>query len=381
MTASTLTGSTFTLTGPSGAVAAAVAYTTTTNVATLTPSAPLAESANYTARLTTAVTDANGNALYQAYTWTFSTGIMPPTVTANTPPDGTTGTSVSIAPTATFNRAMLASTVSGANVTLRGPAGNVGAGVSYDPSTKVVTLTPSANLAPGTQYTVQLGAGILSQESVALAPYSWSFTTASAAAVVTFDTANTTSIAEGATATTQYTYAYTIANGGTVTAAAVGCGSLGTLVAGSSTFTNTTGSFKCTFNTADGGPASTSVVSASVTGNGGQAGQSATQNVSITNVAPVATISSPLNGSAVLLNAGVTFSFKCTDVGKNDATWTWKADWKDATTSTTTTTVWASPMTWGILHTYKAKGNYTVTLTCTDKDGGVGSATTLVIVA
>jgi hypothetical protein len=167
----------FTLTGPSGAVAAAVAYNSTSNKATLTPTAALAESTTYTAKLATTVKDTAGKTLYQAYTWTFSTGIMPPTVVAKTPASGATGVSLSVAPTATFSRAMTDATVNGSNATLTGPSGAVAATVAYSAAAKVVTITPTANLTAGTTYTVALGAGIKSAENVALAPVSWSFTT------------------------------------------------------------------------------------------------------------------------------------------------------------------------------------------------------------
>jgi hypothetical protein len=83
MAASTVNGSTFTLTGPSGAVAATVAYDGTTRTATLTPSAPLDAGATYDATVTTGVTDTAGNALASPSTWRFITAASsaPQTVT------------------------------------------------------------------------------------------------------------------------------------------------------------------------------------------------------------------------------------------------------------------------------------------------------------
>lgn len=72
MNAATITTSTFTLTGPGGGVTGAVALTG--NTATFTPAAPLAYLTEYTALVTTGVTDLAGNALAANHAWTFTTG-------------------------------------------------------------------------------------------------------------------------------------------------------------------------------------------------------------------------------------------------------------------------------------------------------------------
>ena len=71
--ASTLNASTFTLTGPGGAVAGTVTYNASTDTATLTPSTALAYSTTYTATITTGVTDTSGNPLASSYSWSFTT--------------------------------------------------------------------------------------------------------------------------------------------------------------------------------------------------------------------------------------------------------------------------------------------------------------------
>jgi hypothetical protein len=55
----------------------------------------------------------------------------------------------------------------------------ISATVSYDDSTKIVTLKPSSNLAAKTKYTVKLSGGVKDLAGNALAPYTWSFTTGS----------------------------------------------------------------------------------------------------------------------------------------------------------------------------------------------------------
>jgi Domain of unknown function (DUF4082)/Bacterial Ig-like domain len=72
----TASGVVMTLTGPSGAVAGATAYTAANATATFTPSAALAYTTTYTASVSGA-RDAAGN-LMTPVTWTFTTGAAPP---------------------------------------------------------------------------------------------------------------------------------------------------------------------------------------------------------------------------------------------------------------------------------------------------------------
>jgi hypothetical protein len=100
------------------------------------------------------------------------------------------------------------------------------------------------------------------------------------APIVTLSLANTLSVNEGTT----HTYTFSISDPGadTVSAVTVDCGANGTLVAGSTTFNNSSGSFDCIF---PDGPAS-SVVSASATDSDGDTGAADIQTVTIHNVAP-----------------------------------------------------------------------------------------------
>ena len=69
MNASTITTSSFTLDG----VAGSVSYNSGTYTATFTPDSDLAYETTYTASLSTAITDAVGNPLASAYSWSFTT--------------------------------------------------------------------------------------------------------------------------------------------------------------------------------------------------------------------------------------------------------------------------------------------------------------------
>jgi hypothetical protein len=75
MDPTTITTTTFTLTGPSGSVSGAVTYIAATNVATFTPASPpgLAVSTAYTATITTGAADTFGNHLAANMVWTFTT--------------------------------------------------------------------------------------------------------------------------------------------------------------------------------------------------------------------------------------------------------------------------------------------------------------------
>ena len=95
------------------------------------------------------------------------------------PAGGATGVTRDVKVQATFNRSADPATVTGANFTLTGPAGAVGATVSYDDTTKTATLTPSAVLGASTTYTANVLAGIHAADGSPIAPQSWTFTTGS----------------------------------------------------------------------------------------------------------------------------------------------------------------------------------------------------------
>jgi len=96
---------------------------------------------------------------------------------------------------------------------------------------------------------------------------------------------------------------------------------------------------------------------------------STTTTMTITNAAPVATITYASTGHAdILPNDNVTFVGTGSDKGTID-TLTYKWEFGDGSASATTTTA---------LHAYSASGNYTVKFTVTDNDGGATTTTTIV---
>src|SRR5207248_1683357 len=124
-------------------------------------------------------TDAAGNtdATPASFSWTITS---PPTVTAQTPASGATNVLLTAAPTATFSRAMDASTITATSFTLTPSGGSaVAATVGYNSTTLVATLTPSAQLTANTTYTANLATTVAASAGTALASaYTWTFTTA-----------------------------------------------------------------------------------------------------------------------------------------------------------------------------------------------------------
>jgi O-glycosyl hydrolase len=181
MNSASITTTTFTVTPQGGsAVAGTVAYSSSTNTATFTPTANLSYSTQYTVTVTTGVTDSAGTALAANDSWTFTTvAATPPTVTAVTPTSNSTGVAITSALTATFNEAMDPSTITASAFTLTGGGGSVTATVAYSASTNTATLTPSGPLAYSTQYTATITTAVTSSQGAPLpANYTWSFTTA-----------------------------------------------------------------------------------------------------------------------------------------------------------------------------------------------------------
>lgn len=158
---------------------------------TLTPSAALTASTNYTAIITGGsggIKDLAGNALAGNYTWSFTTSagdVTAPTVQTVSPANGTTGVAVNTAVTATMSESVNAATITTSTVQLKNSSNTV-ITATVSVSGAVITLTPSAALVNSTTYTVTLtggASGIKDLSGNALASnYSWSFTTVAAPA-------------------------------------------------------------------------------------------------------------------------------------------------------------------------------------------------------
>jgi len=178
MNPSSITSSTFTVTGPGGAVPGTVSYSALT--ATFTPTAALAYGTTYTGTITTGATDPGGTPLLGNYVWTFATIAPPPTVISTIPANLAANVAIGQVLSATFSEAMTPASISGTSFTVTGPGGTAVAGaVTYSGVT--ATFTPTIALAFGTVYTATITTGATNVAGVPLtANYVWTFTTLTA---------------------------------------------------------------------------------------------------------------------------------------------------------------------------------------------------------
>ena len=181
MNSTTVSGVTFTLNGPSGAIAGTVTYDTVNKTATFQPAAAFATSATYTATITTGVQDPAGNAMAVNYTWTFDTfvpDVTPPTVQSVSPAGDSAGQALNTVIKATFSEPMDAASLNSSTFLVNGPAGAVSGVVTYDAATNIVSFTPLSNLPANITYTaiIMLSVKDLSGNTLT-ANYTWTFGT------------------------------------------------------------------------------------------------------------------------------------------------------------------------------------------------------------
>ncbi|MEW6447434.1 MAG: Ig-like domain-containing protein [Bacillota bacterium] len=164
-----------------GETAVAAAYSVSGNTLTITPSAGLDYGTEYTVVIPAgAVQDAAGNELETEYTFSFTTedepDTEPPAVTATSPESGATGVAVSTAVTVTFSEAVHEGPNIG-NVALRADETVVDAVYAVNGDT--LTITPSASLDYGTEYTAVIPAGAVEDAAgnELETEYTFSFTT------------------------------------------------------------------------------------------------------------------------------------------------------------------------------------------------------------
>lgn len=185
MNPSTITTTTFTLTGP-GTTSVTGVVTATASTATFTPSSALVLNTVYTATITTGAQDVFGNALASNFVWSFTTSTTAcaaPTVISVAPPNGATAICPNTLVTATFSEAMKASTINSTTFTLTGPGLTPVAGaVTYVASSNVATFTPTNPLSLDTLYTATITTGAQDLAGGPLAAnYVWTFTTSTVA--------------------------------------------------------------------------------------------------------------------------------------------------------------------------------------------------------
>jgi len=180
MDPTTISGSTFTVSGP-GAVSVNGVIAFSGMTASFTPNALLAPSTLYTATITTGAANPAGNPLAANVVWMFTTGTIP-TVTATNPANGAMTVPINQKITATFSEAMNPATITAAGtftVAVAGGGAAVTGTVTYVAATNTAMFAPMGNLLTNTQYTATITTAAQSAaagNSIA-SNFVWSFTT------------------------------------------------------------------------------------------------------------------------------------------------------------------------------------------------------------
>ncbi|MET3551249.1 MULTISPECIES: Ig-like domain-containing protein [Burkholderia] len=179
MDPSTITATSFTLTGPGSApVAGTVSYAAGAKSAIFTPTTPavLSAATTYNATVTTAAHDLSGNAIASEFVWTFTTGTTtdttPPSIVSANPANAATGVCTNKSANVTFSEAMDPSTITGATFTVAAsntPTILLSGTVAYDVPSKVATFTATNALVANTSYNVTVTTGVKDLAGNALA--------------------------------------------------------------------------------------------------------------------------------------------------------------------------------------------------------------------
>lgn len=183
---------TFTLAVTGGAIVpGTVTYVAATNTVMFAPTANLLPSTAYTATIDTAAQSTAGNALAGNYAWSFTTGVTTdataPTVTITVPASAATDVPTNQAVTATFSKAMDPATITASGTFTVAVAGAGGAAVpgTVTYAGSIATFTPTAALAPSTEFTATITNAAKDLSGNALTagavPNPWSFTTGTGA--------------------------------------------------------------------------------------------------------------------------------------------------------------------------------------------------------
>jgi hypothetical protein len=172
-----VSGTTFVLRLGTTVIPAVVTYNATTRVATLNPNATLLADRTYTATVA-GVRDVAGNTM-AATSWSFLTGPAPRIIAAS-PLAGATGVRRNSNVTATFSELITGANTNTVRITRVSTGAVVTAGTSFNTTTRVFTINPSASLISNVQYRVTFTGGSTSVRDLAgnpLVTRTWVFTT------------------------------------------------------------------------------------------------------------------------------------------------------------------------------------------------------------
>ncbi|HVB58903.1 MAG TPA: Ig-like domain-containing protein [Candidatus Acidoferrales bacterium] len=185
--ATVMAAATFTVAVASGGagVPGTVTYVAATNTATFAPTANLLPSTQYTATIHTSAQSAAGSALAGNYVWSFTTGktadATPPTVIITIPASGATSVPTNQKINATFSKVMDPATITASGTFTVAAVGGAAVPGTVSYAGSIATFTPTANLAPNTQFTATITNAAKDLSGNALVsgavPNPWSFTT------------------------------------------------------------------------------------------------------------------------------------------------------------------------------------------------------------
>jgi len=185
MDGATINGTTFMVSGDGvNNLRGTVTYNPDTKTATFTPSEALAYSTTYTATITAGVTDAEGNALAEDYSWNFTTvaapDTTPPTVISKDPADDASGVAVNSQVRVTFSEPIDTSTIA-ESIYVYIPDETVQGNFTFTDDFATVIFTPNAGLVYSTPYSVIITTGVKDSAGNTMADdVFWSFTTTTA---------------------------------------------------------------------------------------------------------------------------------------------------------------------------------------------------------
>jgi len=173
MDPASINNSTFTIAGMTGTVT----YDATNKIGGFKPSPNFAPNTKYNASISVGAKDMSGTPLAAPYNFSFTTratsDTSAPFVIAVNLLAGATCVPQNQKILATFNEQMDSLTINPSTFLIVG----VTSTVTYDVVTQIATLTPSANLAANTTYTIMVTAGAKDMGGVPVAPIQQTFTT------------------------------------------------------------------------------------------------------------------------------------------------------------------------------------------------------------
>lgn len=165
--------------GSTSNIPAAVSYSSSSKTAYLKPNSELQLDTDYYVYVTNGVKDVDGYAV-SAVNWKFTTDYRDSVrIQDRSPAADATNVPVDANITFKFSAPMYASSINDNNIYIRrsGYSTNISASVSYNSSSRTVTITPDSNLRYDTEYIVYVTSNVKDSDRISISPASWKFRT------------------------------------------------------------------------------------------------------------------------------------------------------------------------------------------------------------